>query len=79
MTSVARPATTRADGTHRRLLSRDHHHGLVVAQRLNRATETTAPPHRDAQMARTEQSAGWAVRGRSAVRQERARGRIKPD
>ena len=28
-------------------LSRDHHHGLVVAQRLNRATETTAPAARD--------------------------------
>ncbi|MGZ6564224.1 MAG: hemerythrin domain-containing protein [Solirubrobacteraceae bacterium] len=29
-------------------LSRDHHHGLVVAQRLNRATETTVVAARDA-------------------------------
>jgi iron-sulfur cluster repair protein YtfE (RIC family) len=28
-------------------LSRDHHHGLVVAQRLNRATDTTATAARD--------------------------------
>ena len=28
-------------------LSRDHHHGLVVAQRLNRATKTTAPAARE--------------------------------
>jgi iron-sulfur cluster repair protein YtfE (RIC family) len=28
-------------------LSRDHHHGLVVAQQLNRATETTAAAARD--------------------------------
>ena len=28
-------------------LSRDHHHGLVVAQRLNRATETTAEAARE--------------------------------
>jgi hypothetical protein len=29
-------------------LSRDHHHGLVVAQRLSRADETTAADARDA-------------------------------
>jgi hypothetical protein len=29
-------------------LSRDHHHGLVVAQRLRRATPATADAARDA-------------------------------
>jgi hypothetical protein len=29
-------------------LSRDHHHALVIAQRLRRASETTASDARDA-------------------------------
>ena len=45
-------------------LSRDHHHGLVVAQRLSRATEGTADE------ARTAFLAFWHVEGRAHFRAE---------
>src|SRR6478672_9537241 len=45
-------------------LSRDHHHGLVVAQRLNRATETTAVAARDTFLT------FWETEGRDHFRVE---------
>src|SRR3954469_18314941 len=45
-------------------LSRDHHHGLFVAQRLNRATETTAAAARDAFLS------FWETEGRDHFRVE---------
>jgi iron-sulfur cluster repair protein YtfE (RIC family) len=45
-------------------LSRDHHHGLVVAQRLRRATQATAGG------ARGEFLAFWAQQGREHFRIE---------
>src|SRR6478735_1494854 len=45
-------------------LSRDHHDGLVVAQRLNRATETTAVAARDTFLT------FWETEGRDHFRVE---------
>jgi hypothetical protein len=45
-------------------LSRDHHHGLFVAQRLNRATDTTAAAARDTFLS------FWETEGRDHFRVE---------